>query len=247
MTLEKYFEENPIVAVAFSGGVDSTYLLYISQKYAKKVNAYYVKSEFQPEFEYHDVKKVADLLKAELTVINVNVLNSEKVIANPVNRCYYCKELIMNEIQKKAFSDGITHIIEGTNASDDETDRPGMKVLKQMSIHSPLRDCGLTKDNIRSLSKEIGLFTWDKPAYACLATRVATGQRITADLLKYIEKSEEFLFSLGFSNFRVRVIGEIAKLQFPADQLIKVIDQKDIIFKYLKQYFSSVLLDLESR
>ena len=212
MDLKEFFEKYPEVAIAFSGGVDSSYLLYAAKQYAERCTAYYVKSDFQPEFEYRDAKKLAEELKAEMCVINLDVLDSEDVRRNPENRCYYCKQLIFSTIKEKAASDGYTVLLDGTNASDDVNDRPGMKALQELEVKSPLRECGLTKDVVRKLSKEAGLFNWDKPAYACLATRIPANEPIDRKKLERIEKAEDYLFSMGFTDFRVRTVNEHARL-----------------------------------
>ena len=125
-------------------------------------------------FEYNDAMRLAEQIGARVRVIEVDVLADERVRQNPSNRCYYCKQAIFGNILRAAAEDGYTLILDGTNASDDEGDRPGMKALKELQVRSPLRECGLTKDMIRQLSRQAGLFTWDKPAYACLATRIRT-------------------------------------------------------------------------
>ena len=169
------------------------------------------------------------------------------VCENPANRCYYCKRTIFSEITRAAREDGFDVLLDGTNASDDIADRPGTKALAELSVLSPLRECGLTKTEIRRLSKEAGLFTWDKPAYACLATRIPTGEKITAEMLAATEKAENFLFSLGFTDFRVRMQGEDAKLQLPEDQLPLLLAHREEILEKLKMYYKSVMLDLEVR
>lgn len=247
MTLEQFFEQNSKVAIAFSGGVDSAYLLYEAIRSGADVCAYYVKSDFQPQFELDDANRLAAELKANMKVIDVDVLSNDTVAANPVNRCYFCKQVIFSTILKQAAKDGYSMILDGTNASDAEDDRPGMKALRELEVRSPLRECGLTKQRIRELSKEAGLFTWDKPAYACLATRIASGEKITTEKLKATEKSEEYLFELGFTDFRVRRIGDMAKLQFREEQLAKAMENREDIVKELKKYYSSVVLDMEVR
>ena len=216
-------------------------------QYGAKVKAYYVKTAFQPEFELHDAYKLAKQVGADMTVLEMNVLSNEQVTANPSNRCYYCKTAIFGALQAQAFADGYTLIIDGSNASDDAGDRPGMKALSELSVRSPLRESGLTKDEVRHLSKKAGLFTWDKPAYACLATRIPSGRAITAELLHSIEKAEDALFSLGFTDFRVRVFNEAAKLQFPLEQMNEALHKRDDIIQAIKPHFSMVLLDLEGR
>ena len=247
MTIQEFFRENPKCAIAFSGGVDSSYLLYAAQQCRADVRAYYVKSAFQPEFELEDAKKLASQLHADMKIIPVDVLSDETVRSNPKNRCYFCKQVIFSTILKEAAKDGYTVILDGTNASDDAGDRPGMKALQEMKVLSPLRLCGLTKSEIRRLSKEAGLFTWDKPAYACLATRIPAGEEITAEKLMATEKSEGFLFSLGFTDFRVRQMNGVAKLQIKKEQLPMLLDQRESILQELKKYYHSVLLDLEGR
>ena len=143
MTIEEYFEINNKVAIAFSGGVDSAYLLYAAAKAGAEVKAYYVRSAFQPEFEFEDAKRMADMIGCRLMVIEADVLSDEKVASNPENRCYYCKQHIMSAITDAAAADGFDIICDGTNASDDADDRPGFKALGEYGIRSPLRE--LTK------------------------------------------------------------------------------------------------------
>ena len=245
--LEQFFEDNPKVAIGFSGGVDSSYLLFAGMRCGADVRAYYVKAEFQPQFEFEEAKKLANLIGAQMTVLEIDILGNKQVLSNPPERCYYCKTAIFGALIKQAKADGYKIVADGTNASDDASDRPGMKALEEMGVHSPLRDCGLSKADIRRLSKEAGLFTWDKPSYACLATRIPTGRAITQELLHRVEKAEDALFSLGFFDFRVRVYYEAARLQFPQSQMSEVLDRKEQIIKELKLYFPIILLDLEGR
>lgn len=213
MTLREYFNINKRIAIAFSGGVDSAYLLSEAVSSGADVTAYYVKTAFQPEFEYQDALKLAAELNARLKVIEADVLALPEIASNPENRCYYCKRLIMSSIISAARADGYSVLADGTNASDAWDDRPGMKALKELKVVSPLRECGLGKDEIRSLSREAGLWTWDKPAYACLATRVPSGTEITRDMLSVIEESEEYLKAEGFIDFRVRLTESGARVE----------------------------------
>lgn len=247
MKLSEFFVENPKTALAFSGGVDSAYLLYAARAAGADVHAYYVKSAFQPQFELEDAKRLAGELGADMRILEVDVLASQAVADNPNDRCYHCKKLIFHTIAEAARKDGYSVLLDGTNASDEEGDRPGMRALRELSVRSPLRECGLTKEEIRSLSKEAGLFTWNKPAYACLATRIPTGERITKEKIAAVEAAEDYLFSLGFTDFRVRRFGEAARLQFPAEQFERVFEKREEIVKELKRYYQGVLLDLEAR
>ena len=247
MTLEKFFRENPRAAVAFSGGVDSAYLLWAARQCGADIRAYYVKTQFQPAFELADAQRLAREIGVPMTVLRQDALASEAVAQNPADRCYYCKQGIFTGILQAAAADGYTLVLDGTNASDDAGVRPGMRALRELRVRSPLRECGLSKDEIRARSSQAGLFTWKKPAYACLATRIPTGQRITAGLLGKIERAEDFLFSLGFTDFRVRILSGCARLQLPAEQMSQAIEQRGAILRELGTLFGGVLLDLKER
>ena len=247
MDLQSFFQENRKVALAFSGGVDSAYLMYAAKSFGAEVKAYYVKSAFQPEFEYQDACQAAGFCGVEMETITIDILDCPEVTANPKDRCYYCKQKIFGAILKQAKRDGFEVLMDGTNASDEVSDRPGMKVLAQLQVRSPLRECGLTKQRIRELSREAGLFTWDKSAYACLATRISAGEQITKDKLERTEQAENYLFSLGFTDFRVRMDRGRAKLQVPEAQLEKVLEKRPEILRELKKYYAEVFLDLEDR
>ena len=247
MTLTEFFHQNQKAAIAFSGGVDSAYLLYAALQSGADVRAYYVKSAFQPQFELDDARRLAEALSADMRVLDVDILADETVAANPSDRCYHCKRRIFSAIASAAAADGYTLLLDGTNASDDAGNRPGMRALWELSVRSPLRECGLTKPEIRRLSREAGLFTWDKPAYACLATRVPAGERLTAEKLENTERAEDFLFSLGFTDFRVRLFNGAARLQLPAEQLPRLLERRAEILSELKKTYSAVVLDLEVR
>lgn len=247
MELTHFFEENPNAAIAFSGGVDSAYLLYTGVRWGKRVKAYYVKTPFQPRFELEDALRLAQELGAEMEVIHVDVLCKPDIVSNPQNRCYHCKKNLFSAILEKAKADGFSLLLDGTNASDDAADRPGMKALQELSVRSPLREYGLTKDEIRRLSKDAGLFTHNKPAYACLATRIPTGDPITAEKLQKTEAAESYLASLGLRNFRVRLLGTDAKLQVSPQDLDIIVQNREEILKELKKYYRNILLDLEVR
>ncbi len=247
MTLNTFFEQNPKVAIAFSGGVDSAYLLYAARQFGADVRAYYVKTPFQPQFEYEDAVKLAEQLQVPMTTLSLDVLDDSQITANPVNRCYFCKKKLFIAICRQALLDGYPLILDGTNASDQADDRPGMQALAELRVLSPLRLCGLTKEEIRRLSKEANLFTHDKPAYACLATRIPAGIPITAALLEKTERSEAFLKSLGFSDFRIRITPEGAKLQIKKEQFPLLGKHRQRIFEKLNQEYGFVLPDPEVR
>lgn len=247
MNIEDFFKENPKVALAFSGGVDSAYLLYAAVKYGCDVKAYYVKSAFQPQFELDDALSLAKSLGAQMQIIKVDVLADPNVVANPANRCYYCKKGIFGAILKVAREDGYTTILDGTNASDDANDRPGMKALEEYQVLSPLRLCGITKAEVRELSREAGLFTWQKPAYACLATRIKCGEEITEEKLKITEMAENHLSMLGFMDFRVRMEGNNARVQVKKEQLRHLEVMRGEILSGLRPYYDKIIFDSEGR
>ena len=247
MTLEQFFQENPRCALGFSGGVDSAYLLYAGVKAGADIRPYFIKTAFQPAFELADARKLAEGLGAEVTVLELDALADPRVAANPADRCYFCKQNLFRTLKDRAIADGSPVLLDGTTASDEAGDRPGMRALAELSVRSPLRECGLTKAEIRARSREAGLFTWDKPAYACLATRVPAGETITADILARVEGAEDALFRLGYTDFRVRVFHGAARLQLPRGQMERAVREAETIQAALKPYFTPILLDLEGR
>ena len=247
MTLEQFFQENPRCALGFSGGVDSAYLLYAGVKAGADIRPYFIKTAFQPAFELADARKLAAGLGVEVAVLELDALADPRVAANPADRCYFCKQNLFRTLKERAVADGYPVLLDGTNASDEAGDRPGMRALAELSVRSPLRECGLTKAEIRARSREAGLFTWDKPAYACLATRVPAGEAITAETLARVEGAEDALFRLGYTDFRVRVFHSAARLQLPRGQMERAVREAETIQAALKPYFTPILLDLEGR
>ncbi|MCL2218623.1 MAG: ATP-dependent sacrificial sulfur transferase LarE [Chitinispirillia bacterium] len=262
MTLEDFFTENRAAVLGFSGGVDSSFVLYAGLLFGADIKACFIKTVFQPEFELLDAFRFVERVGADFAVVDADILCDARVGLNPPDRCYYCKSNIIEALNTYARAVKVPLIIDGTNASDDEAGRPGMRALAELGVRSPLRECGMTKDDVRRISRAAGLMTWNKPAYACLATRVPAGMPLTADVLLRVEKAETALFELGFSNFRVRVIGEkyirssewpirdygvSAKLQFSKEQLRTAVDMREEVIMAVKPYFDTVLLDMEGR
>lgn len=245
--LRTFFEEHPRPALAFSGGCDSAYLLYAALACGVRPGVYYVHSPFQPAFELADARRLAEQLDIEMKVLEADVLADEDVRRNPANRCYFCKRQIFTLILEAARADGYTVVIDGTNASDDADDRPGMRALREMQVYSPLRICGITKAQVRAYSRDAGLFTWNKPAYACLATRIPAGMPIEAEMLCRVERAEAALAALGFSNFRVRVSARGARLEITEDQLALLMEKREEILAALDADFDEVTLNLRLR
>ena len=247
MTLAEIFQSIPKAAVAFSGGTDSAFLLWAAKEYGCDVRAYYVKTAFQPQFELEDARRLAAELNVPMTVVDADILSVPEAAANGPQRCYHCKRALFTGLWEAARRDGYGVLLDGTNASDDAGDRPGMRALRELEVRSPLRECGLTKADVRRLSKEAGLFTWDKPAYACLATRIPTGTPITREDLKRVERAECALETLGFRDFRVRLFHGAARLQVTGEQLPLALEKQAELRAALRPDFSDVLLDLAPR
>ena len=245
--MTQFFEENPRVALAFSGGVDSAFLLWTAVRQGADVKAYYVNTAFQPRFELEDAMRLARELGAPMEILTPDILSCDRVTANPADRCYHCKKIIFSTILEAARRDGYPVLMDGTNASDDAGDRPGIRALRELQVRSPLREWGMTKDFIRQQSRQAGLFTWDKPAYACLATRIPTGEVITREKLQRTEWAEEYLAGLGFRDFRVRSCEDTAKLQLRAEDWARLLPLRKEIFAALRQRYRAVVLDLEVR
>ena len=247
MELRDFFQECPKVALGFSGGVDSAYLLYAALDHGAQVRPYFIKTAFQPQFELEDARRLASELEVPMTVVEADILSVPEAAANGPQRCYHCKTALFSRLRQAAREDGYTVLLDGTNASDDAGDRPGMRALRELEVRSPLRECGLTKDEVRRRSREAGLFTWDKPAYACLATRIPTGAPITKEDLEKVERAEGALHALGFRDFRVRLFHGAARLQVTEEQLPLVLEQREAISSSLGAAFDGVLLDLKPR
>ena len=247
MTLETFFQTVPRAAAAFSGGTDSAFLLWAAKHCGCDIRAYYVKTAFQPDFELADARRLCRELSIPLTVLEADILAVPGAAANGPDRCYHCKRALFSLLREAARRDGYDLLLDGTNASDDAGDRPGMRALRELEVRSPLRECGLTKEEVRRRSREAGLFTWDKPAYACLATRIPTGTPITRKDLKRVERAECALEALGFRDFRVRLFHGAARLQVTRAQLPLALEKRTDLLAALGGDFSQVLLDLEVR
>ena len=245
--LRRFFEEHPRVALAFSGGCDSAYLLYAAIESGADVCAYYAHSAFQPRFELEDARRLCAELGAALRVLELDVLADEHVRANPPERCYFCKRRIFSEILRAAEADGRNCAIDGTNASDDAQDRPGMRALREMRVYSPLRLCGITKAQVRALSREAGLFTWNKPAYACLATRVPSGRSIDEAMLARVDAGEGALRAMGLSDFRLRLTDGGCRMELTAADFARLPELREGILAALESDFQEITVNLRAR
>lgn len=243
MSLKEFFFENPRVALAFSGGTDSAYLLWAAHESGTQIQPYFLKSQFQPAFELEDARRLCRQLGTELKVLELDQLSCGEIAANPPERCYYCKKRMFQALVCAAAADDYPLIIDGTNASDWDGDRPGMRAIRELGVRSPLREAGITKARVRELSRRAGLFTWDKPSYACLATRVPTGSHIREDDLERVERGEAALAALGYRNFRLRLRGRGALLQLDDAQLRDGQNDIEKIRELLSADFGEIRID----
>jgi uncharacterized protein len=233
--------------VAFSGGLDSTFLLKATaEALQNNVLAATVALPYIPRWELSEARTIARKLKVRHSVTEVPI--PEELRRNPPNRCYLCKKNMITLIMKEAEEEGIKNIVEGTTADDLHDYRPGMKALEEMHIRSPLLECRFTKEDIRIVSKEIGLSSWNKPPYSCLLTRIPHGTEITEEELEKIEKSERYLMDMGFVGIRVRSHGNIARIEFARSDRKRLFDEAlmDTIAATLKEFgYTHVAMELE--
>jgi pyridinium-3,5-biscarboxylic acid mononucleotide sulfurtransferase len=245
--LLQYLKKLKKVVIAFSGGVDSTFLLITAHNaMGDNVLAVTVDSPYIPRKGLKEAKDLARKFNIRHQIIKLPL--SESIIENPEDRCYHCKSSFFSGITKKAHPKGFGHIIEGTNRDDQADYRPGSRALRESGILSPLKICGMSKKDIRSLSKELKLPTWDKPADSCLLTRIPYNTKIKPDELKRIERSELYLAGIGFSGARVRSHGDLARIEVIRAQRSLIFDETvmDSVSKHLKGYgYTHVCFDLE--
>lgn len=207
-------------AVAFSSGVDSTFLLKVAYDVLKdKTMAITASSNIFAQREHKEAIEFTTHLGVRHEILLADALSVDNFAKNPDNRCYYCKKAVFTNILKLAKDNGMAYVLDGANVDDEGDYRPGMQAAHELGIKSPLKDCGFTKEDIRTLSKEMGLPTWDKPSYACLASRIPYGTEITAEKLQMIEAAETYLMELGFRQLRVRHHGKMARIEvLPEDR-----------------------------
>ncbi len=237
------------LAVAFSGGVDSTFLLKVAHDVlGANVVAVTARSLSFPEREFREAVDFANKNGIRHVIVESEELDIEGFADNPVNRCYLCKRELFSKILDYARHNAIRYVADGSNVDDLGDYRPGMEAIKELGIVCPLREAGLGKEDIRKLSKELGLPTWDKPAFACLSSRFPYGHRITKEKLQAVDQMERFLMELGFKQVRVRIHDEVARIEVAAQERSKFFDTAlmDRVYEKFKAFgFAYVTLDLK--
>ena len=244
--LREIINAYPGAVVAFSGGVDSSLLLAIAKEILKEnVIAVTAVSPIHPSAEMRAARKFSRKLGCRHRILHTRELADKKFVRNTPARCYYCKSSLFRQIKKIASSHGF-FVIEGTNRTDLRDYRPGIRALRELGIHSPFVTAGITKQDIRKLARRYGIPSWNRPAAACLASRIPCGTKITAKTLHRIERAEDYLGKLGFSVIRVRDHHPIARIEVSPKEINRVVTLRKKITAYLKKLgYRYICVDIE--
>jgi uncharacterized protein len=247
LILKDILKECRGAVLSFSGGVDSTFLARVARDVlGGRLLAVTAFSAIHPQRELKEAQTIAQQLGLKHLVIASEELSNEKFVANSPDRCYHCKKEMFGIFQDIAREHGFPWVLDGSNFDDQFDHRPGIQAGDELGIISPLKEAGLTKENIRELSREMGLPTWDKPSFACLASRFPYGERITEEKLSMVEEAEDYLCSLGINIFRVRHHGDLARIEVPRKDFLHIMERSADIDKRLCTIgYRYVALDLK--
>ena len=247
LRLKKILKQMNSVLLAYSGGSDSTFLLKVAKDtLGEKVLAVTAVSATYPKEELILAKRLTRLLQARHAIIGTQELRDDNFLNNPPNRCYFCKKELFSRLKYLASKYKLRFVIDATNLSDKKDFRPGSQAKKELGVRSPLEEAGLTKADIRHLSRKLGLPTWNKPSLACLASRIPYGVRITGDILKRIGRAERLIRSLGFAQVRLRHYNGLARIEVLKEEIPRLIKKKELIVDRLKKIgYNYVTVDLE--
>ena len=247
--LKSILKEMGSVLVAFSGGVDSSFLLAAAaEAVSDKVVAATAQSELYPEEELRQACDFAQRIGARHIVFESDELGAPNFADNPPDRCYFCKKELFSKLREIAAQEDISWVVHAAQVDDLSDHRPGFRAAEELGVRAPLIEAGLTKDDVRAISKQWGLETWDKPAMACLASRFPYGDRITADKLHQVAAAEQTLRQMGFRRFRVRHHDQVARIELPIDQLPNLLEESrraQIVDDLRALGFAYVTVDLD--
>jgi len=248
-TLKQILSDMKSALLAFSGGVDSTFLLSVAKEVlGDKILAVTAKADIFPSYEIQEAKGIACSIGVNHIFIETGQLQNSEFIKNPTNRCYICKKILLSHLIKIAKENNLNYVLDGSNSDDLNDYRPGTKAVVELGIRSPLQEARFTKAEIRMFSQKMGLKTWNKPPLACLATRIPYGEKITKEKLRRIDQAEIFLLQLGIKGVRVRDHNNIARIEVTKEELPRLLELNcaDKIVAYLKSLgYTYVTVDLE--
>jgi uncharacterized protein len=248
--LKEIFRSMERVVVAYSGGVDSTLLLRAAKESLgeEHVLAVTALSPLYPDRELMGAKRMAQEMGVKHILIESNELEIDGFSKNPSNRCYFCKKELFEEMQNLARKEAISFVVEGSTLDDEKDHRPGRRAIQELGIRSPLQEAGFTKEDVRELSRTLGLPTWDKPSFACLASRFPYGEEITPEGLRMVGEAEDFLFGLGFKQVRVRHYQSLARIEVYPEEMSRLTNgslREKVVNRLKKIGYRYVTLDLQ--
>ncbi|MFC1715958.1 ATP-dependent sacrificial sulfur transferase LarE [Candidatus Poribacteria bacterium] len=246
-SLKEILESMGSVAIAYSGGVDSTFLSKVAfDVLGDNALAITARSETYPRSEFEEASELTETIGIRHKVIVSEELDIPEFSDNPVNRCYYCKKELFTKLKEIATEQGVKYVLDGSNFDDLDDYRPGMQAVEELDVRSPLKEAEMTKNDIRELSKRLGLSTWDKPSFACLSSRFPYGNKITREKLTAVGEAEIFLRELGIRQLRVRHHDKIARIEVAEDDMIVLLQNREQVVSKLKGLgYTYVTMDLQ--